>query len=245
MGILSLLSQPLAKFIARQTRAWSSRPVEVQQKVFSDLLKGGTNTMFGREHHFSEIKNYEDFRQRVPIRDYEGLRPYIEKIKLGEENILWKGKPLYLSKTSGTTSGTKYIPITKESLPNHLTSTRNALLTYIAETGNSGFLDGKLIFISGNPALDSINGISVGRLSGIVNHHVPSYLRRHQLPSYETNCIEDWETKVDAIVDETIHQNMTFISGIPPWVQMYFDKLHERTGKKIKDIFPDFFLYGS
>ncbi len=246
MGLLSVLSKPLAKFIARKTRAWSGRPVESQAKVFSDLLTGGINTLFGREHNFSEIKNYDDFKQRVPIRDYEGLKQYIEKIKQGEENILWKGKPLYLSKTSGTTSGIKYIPITKESLPNHLDSTRNALLAYIAETGNSKFLDGKLMFISGSPALEKMNGIPVGRLSGIVNHHVPQYLRRHQLPTYKTNCIEDWEVKVDAIVDETIQQNMTFISGIPPWVQMYFDKLTERTGKKIKDIFPEFslFVYG-
>ncbi len=246
MGLLSALSKPLAKFITGQTRAWSSRPVEVQQKVFSDLLKGGTDTLFGREHNFSEIKNYDDFKQRVPVRDYEGLKSYIEKIKSGEENILWKGKPIYLSKTSGTTSGIKYIPITKESLPNHLNSTRNALLSYIAETGNSKFLDGKLIFISGSPALQNVNDVPVGRLSGIVNHHVPQYLRRNQLPSYQTNCIEDWEVKVDAIVEETIQRDMTFISGIPPWVQMYFDKLMDRTGKKIKDIFPNFslFVYG-
>ncbi len=246
MSLLSFLSKPLAKIIASRTRAWSSRPVETQQKVFSELMKGGTNTAFGRDHHFSEIKNYADFKQRIPVSDYEGLKSYIEKIKQGDANVLWKGKPLYLSKTSGTTSGIKYIPITKESLPNQLNSTRNALLSYIAETGNSKFLSGKLIFISGSPALDHINGIPVGRLSGIANHHVPEYLKRNQLPSYTTNCIEDWEQKVDAIVDETVYQNMTFISGIPPWVQMYFDKLTERTGKKIKDIFPDFslFVYG-
>lgn len=217
-----------------------------QQRVFKTLLREGKNTLFGKEHDFQNIFSYEDFKKRVPVRDYEGLKPYIEKIKSGEENVLWKGKPLYLSKTSGTTSGIKYIPITKDSLPNHLDSTRNALLSYIAETGNSKFLSGKLIFISGSPELDHIHQIPVGRLSGIANHHVPEYLRRNQLPSYKTNCLEDWEMKVDQIVEETMNENMTFISGIPPWVQMYFDKLHERTGKKIKDLFPDFslFVYG-
>ncbi len=186
------------------------------------------------------------FREQVPIRDYEDFKTYIERIKKGEENVLWPGKPLYLSKTSGTTSGVKYIPLTRASIPNHINSTRNALLSYIHETGKAKFLNGKLIFVSGSPALETINGIPVGRLSGIVNHHVPSYLRRNQLPTYATNCIEDWEKKIDAIVDETVNQNMTLISGIPPWVQMYFDKLTERTGKKIKDIFPDFdlFIYG-
>ncbi len=246
MGLLSALSKPLAIIIARQTRSWSRNGMASQRRVFEKLIQTGKNTLFGREHDFQNIKSYNDFKQCVPVSDYEDLKPYIEKIKAGEENVLWKGKPVYLSKTSGTTSGVKYIPITKESLPNHINSTRNALLNYIHETGNADFLNGKLIFISGSPALDHINGVPVGRLSGIVNHHVPGFLRRRQLPTYATNCIEDWEMKVNRIVDETIRQNMTLISGIPPWVQMYFDKLHEQTGKKIKDIFPNFslFVYG-
>lgn len=246
MAILSLLSKPLASYMTKQTALWSKNAALMQKRIFEQLLTGSKSTTFGKDHWMSSVKSYESFREQIPIRDYEDFKPYIEKIKLGEENVLWPGKPLYLSKTSGTTSGVKYIPLTRASIPNHINSTRNALLSYIHETGKAKFLNGKLIFISGSPALETINGIPVGRLSGIVNHHVPSYLRRNQLPSYTTNCIEDWEKKVDAIVEETIKQNMTLISGIPPWVQMYFDKLSERTGKKIKDIFPDFdlFIYG-
>lgn len=246
MSILSLLSKPLAAYTAKQTHFWSRNAVLMQQRIFQQLLHSGKNTMFGRDHWITSVKSYEEYREQIPIRDYEAFRPYIDRIKNGEENVLWPGKPLYLSKTSGTTSGIKYIPITRASMPNHINSTRNALLSYINETGNSSFLNGKLIFISGSPALETINGIPVGRLSGIVNHHVPSYLRRNQLPTYPTNCIEDWETKVDAIVNETINEDMTLISGIPPWVQMYFDKLNAKTGKKIKEIFPDFnlFIYG-
>ena len=110
----------------------------------------------------------------------------------------------------------------------------------MSETGNTAFADGKMIFLSGSPILERIGGIPTGRLSGIVNHHIPSYLRRNQLPSYETNCIEDWEEKLDKIVEETIHKNMTLISGIPPWMQMYFDKLTERSGKSIAELFPNF-----
>lgn len=246
MNILSILSKPLAAYAARQTRFWSRNAVLMQQRIFQQLLVGGRDTAYGKDHWIQSVKSYEEFREQIPIRDYEGFKPYIEKILKGEENVLWPGKPLYLSKTSGTTSGIKYIPITKASMPNHINSTRNALLSYIHETGNASFLKGKLIFISGSPALETISGIPVGRLSGIVNHHVPEYLRRNQLPTYPTNCIEDWETKVDAIVNETMNQNMTFISGIPPWVQMYFDKLKTRTGKKVKDLFPGFnlFVYG-
>jgi hypothetical protein len=246
MSLLSLLSKPLAASAARQTRFWSRNAVLMQQRIFKQLLHSGKDTAFGKEHWISSVKTYEAFREQIPVRDYEGIRPYIDRLIAGEESVLWPGKPLYLSKTSGTTSGIKYIPITRASLPNHINSTRNALFSYINETGKSSFLNGKLIFISGSPALDTISGIPVGRLSGIVNHHVPAYLRRNQLPTYATNCIEDWEKKVDAIVNETIRADMTLISGIPPWVQMYFDKLNARTGKKIKDLFPNFnlFVYG-
>lgn len=211
-----------------------------QDAILKELLKIGKSTDFGKEHRLEEANSYEDFKKLVPIKDYESYKPFIEKLKEGKHNVLWKGKPIYLAKTSGTTSGVKYIPISKESISNHINTARNALLCYMAETGNSSFADGKLIFLSGSPELERVGGIPTGRLSGIVNHHIPSYLRSNQLPSYETNCIEDWETKLDKIVDETISQNMTLISGIPPWMQMYFDRLNQQSGKKINELFPNF-----
>jgi hypothetical protein len=246
MGIRSLFAKPLAWWTNRQTLAWSSKPAETQRMVFKELVSKAKDTAFGKDHDFLRIRTHADFKARVPIRDYEELKPYFERTADGEENVLWPGKPLYLAKTSGTTSGAKYIPITRDSIPNHLNGAKNALLSYIHETGNSKFLDGKLIFLSGSPELDKKNGIHVGRLSGISNHFVPSYLRTNQMPSYETNCIDDWESKVDAVVNETLQERMTLISGIPSWVQMYFDKILERTGKQIKDVFPDFslFVYG-
>ncbi|WP_345239748.1 GH3 auxin-responsive promoter family protein [Nibrella saemangeumensis] len=246
MGIRSVLSRPLARWVVQRQQEWMYRPAETQQRWFQHLVGQARNTEFGADHRFSDIQTVADFRQAVPVRDYEDLKPYIEKVVAGEPDILWTGKPLYLAKTSGTTSGTKYIPITKDSIPNHINSARDALLNYIYETGNGDFLDKKLIFLSGSPELDQKGGINTGRLSGIVNHHVPAYLRTNQLPSYETNVIEDWETKLERIIDETINQPMSLISGIPPWVQMYFDRIQERTGKKIKDVFPHFslFVYG-
>ena len=211
-----------------------------QENILKNLLITGRNTEFGKESRFQEVNNFEEFKQAVPTRDYEQLKPWIERIKQGKHNILWRGLPEYFAKTSGTTSGTKYIPITKDSIPNHINTARNALLCYMAETGSAGFADGKMIFLSGSPVLERISGIPTGRLSGIVNHHVPKYLRTNQLPSYETNCIEDWETKLNKIVDETIHKNMTLISGIPPWMQMYFDELIKRSGKSVGELFPNF-----
>ncbi|MCH8231612.1 MAG: GH3 auxin-responsive promoter family protein [Bacteroidetes bacterium] len=243
MGIRSFLSKPFASYIMKKQQAWSASPGESQEKVFNKLITTGRITRFGKDHRLDEVAAYDEFKQAVPIRDYEELKPYIQRIISGEQDVLWKGAPVYFAKTSGTISGTKYIPITKDSVPNHINSARDALLSYIHETGNAEFIDGKLIFLSGSPALDKKDNINTGRLSGIVNHHVPAYLRTNQMPTYATNCIEDWEEKVERIIDETLAENMTLISGIPPWVQMYFDRIVERTGKKIRDVFPGFSLF--
>lgn len=240
MKIKSFLAKPFANYIYKQIRKGMETAEQDQQSIFLNLLKNAAKTEFGKEHNFSSVKTYGDFVKNVPIRDYEDFKPYIERIKEGKHNVLWKGQPIYFAKTSGTTSGVKYIPISKDSIDNHINTARNALLCYMAETGNTKFADGKLIFLSGSPELERIGGIPTGRLSGIVNHHVPKYLRSNQLPSYETNCIEEWEEKLDKIVEETIRQNMTLISGIPPWMQMYFDRLEEKSGKKIGELFPEF-----
>ena len=240
MKIKSFLAKPFAAYIYKGIRRGASIAVPDQENILKSLVKTGKTTDIGKDMGLTNVSGYEEFKQAVPVRDYEQLRPYIDKIKEGRHNVLWKGMPIYFAKTSGTTSGAKYIPITKDSIPNHINTARNALLCYMAETGNTSFADGKMIFLSGSPVLDRIGGIPTGRLSGIVNHHVPGYLRKNQLPSYETNCIDDWETKLGKITDETINQNMTLISGIPPWMQMYFDELIKRKGKKVSEIFPNF-----
>lgn len=240
MKFKSLLAKPYAGLIYKGIKKGMSTAIEDQEKIFREMLKVGRNTEFGKFHHLKDVNNHPEYIQAVGIKEYEAFKPWIEKIKEGKHNILWKGKPIYFAKTSGTTSGTKYIPITSDSISNHINGAKNALLCYIAETGNNRFTDGKMIFLSGSPVLERIGGIPTGRLSGIVNHHIPAYLRTNQLPSYETNCIEDWETKLAKIVEETSGKDMTLISGIPPWMQMYFDKLQEKTGKKIIELFPEF-----
>ncbi|MCF7559588.1 GH3 auxin-responsive promoter family protein [Sabulilitoribacter multivorans] len=239
----SALAKPFAKRIYNKTQKWANNPIDTQKKVFQDLISQAASTVFGKDHDFISINNHEDFIKRVPVRDYETLKPYVERVINGEEDILWKGKPIYFAKTSGTTSGVKYIPITKPSIEAQVESSRNAILLYIHETGNAKFVDGKMIFLQGSPILNKKNGINVGRLSGISAHYVPKYLQKNRLPSWETNCIEDWETKVNAIVEETVNENMTVIAGIPSWVQMYFEKIQQKTGKKIGDVFKNFNLF--
>ncbi len=240
MTLKSLLAKPFANFIYKQIKKNMANAVADQEQIFAMLIKTASKTVFGVDHNFETIKTHQDYCKQVPIRDYEAIKPYIEKIKEGKQNVLWKGLPIYFAKTSGTTSGVKYIPITKDSIANHINGARNALLCYMVESGNVKFADGRVIFLSGSPTLERVGGIPTGRLSGIVNHHIPKYLRANQLPSFETNCIEEWEEKLEKIVVETINENMTLISGIPPWVQMYFDKLQEKSGKKIGELFPNF-----
>jgi hypothetical protein len=246
MSIKAAFAIPFAKFVQKKVQKWAQNPIKTQERVFQNLISEAKNTAFGKDHQFASISNYEDFKSRVPVVEYEALRPYVERVIAGENDVLWKGRPLYFAKTSGTTSGAKYIPITKDSMPTHIKSARNAMLLYIAETGDTSFVDGKMIFLQGSPVLEDQKGIKLGRLSGIVAHYVPKYLLKNRLPSWETNCIQDWETKVDAIVDETLQEDMTVISGIPSWVQMYFEKLYEKTGKTVSELFPkfNFFIYG-
>lgn len=246
MSIKSFFAKIFAHFVVLQEQKWIINPKVTQQKLFQNLIREAQFTQFGRDHFFSSIKSHADFVQNVPVRDYEALKPYVDQVVEGRTNVLWRGKPLYFAKTSGTTSGVKYIPITRESMPFHVAGARNAILFYLHETKKSNFVNGKMIFLQGSPEMEEKNGVKIGRLSGIAAHYVPKYLQKNRLPSWETNCIDDWETKINAVIEETKNENMTLISGIPSWVLMYFEKLNEVSGKKVGDLFKNFnlFIYG-
>ncbi|MDO6489745.1 MULTISPECIES: GH3 family domain-containing protein [unclassified Cellulophaga] len=246
MSLKSFAAKIFAKKIVAKNAKWISNPVETQEQVFKQLIQKASNTKFGKDHNFKSIKTHKDFVKNVPVRDYEALKNYVDEVVAGNADVLWPGKPAYFAKTSGTTSGAKYIPITKESIKYQIEASRDAILSYIHETGEADFVDGRMIFLQGSPILQEKNGVKLGRLSGISAHYVPKYLQRNRLPSWDTNCIEDWETKVNKIVEETKDENMSVIAGIPSWVQMYFEKLQADTGKKVGDLFNGFqlFIYG-
>ena len=245
-SLKSILSLHYAKYIVKKNSIWKSNAVVYQNKIMLDLIKKAEKTEFGVDHFFKKINSYSEFKKRIPIREYEEFKTYIDSIIAGEGDVLWPGKPVYFCKTSGTTSGEKYIPISKESIKCHLDPARDAILSYINETKNTKIAAGKMIFLQGSPVLSKTGGVLTGRLSGIVAHHIPFYLKKNRLPSYSTNCIDNWEDKIDTIVEETKNQNMSLISGIPPWVQMYFEKLQQKTKKNIGQLFPNFelFIYG-
>ena len=246
MGLKGFFAKILAARANKKIQRWSNDPIGTQKRAFAQLIQNAKNTKFGQDHNFDKIQSHEDFIAQVPIRDYEALRPYVDQMVDGCSDVLWPGKPLYYAKTSGTTSGAKYIPITKASMPHHIENAKNALLLYIHQTQNVGFVSRKMIFLQGSPVLTQKNGVQLGRLSGIVAHYVPRYLQRNRMPSWTVNCIEDWETKVEAIVQETKNKDMALISGIPSWVQMYFEKLIKTSDKPVGALFPNFnlFVYG-
>jgi hypothetical protein len=228
-----------AKKHVQKTGEFKKNSVKNQEALLLALVKTAQKTLFGREHDFENIQSIKEFQDRVPVSDYEDLKSYIERVKKGQANILWTETPEYFAKTSGTTSGSKYIPISKEGMPFQIAGAQSALFHYIAQKNNADFVNGKMIFLQGSPEMEEVFGIKTGRLSGIVAHHIPAYLQKNRLPSWSTNIMEDWEAKVDKIIEETEHENMTLISGIPPWLIMYFEKLTEKHGKKVKQLFPN------
>ncbi len=244
MGLIKRkIAQIWSRKVTKKYKKIQKQAISDQFKWFHRLIRQGKKTHFGLDYGFDQIHTYQEFKEKVPVLTYEQIHHYINRIIEGENHVLWPGCPLYFAKTSGTTSGTKYIPISRESMPYHIQAARDMLLLYIARSGNTSFLDGKMIFLQGSPKLEEKGGIPTGRLSGIAAHFVPSYLQRNRLPSWETNAIEDWETKLEKIVEETLPENMTLISGIPSWVQNYFEKLIEKAGKPVGEIFPGFSLF--
>ncbi len=243
MGIKSLAIGVFARQVARAITGSADHAINEQNKILQNLIYKGKNTDFGKDHNFNQVKTYSDFIAQVPIREYEDLRPYVDKIIQGRQHVLWPGKPKYFAKTSGTTSGVKYIPISNQSISYHIKTARNVIFNYESQNRKNLF-DGKMIFLSGSPVLSDKNGIATGRLSGIVNHEIPRWIQSNKLPSYKTNCIEDWESKLDKIVEETYNLDMRLISGIPPWVIMYYERLLKKTRKKtIKEVFPNLSLF--
>lgn len=243
MGVVTGIVRTLAVRVHNQIEFMAAHPYKFQDAIFQSLINKGKGTVFGKERNFQSIKTHDDYVREVAIQSYEDIRPYIERAIAGEKNVLWPGRPKYIVGTSGTTGGIKYIPLSKDSLPYHFQTARNAVFNYCLKYGLMKIFNGKMLFLSGSPELQKMGGINTGRLSGIVNHQVPRWLKFNQVPTYATNCIENWEEKIDKIVDESLKEDMTMISGIPPWVLMYHERLLEKSGREsIKELFPNYAL---
>lgn len=245
MKFLDSLILLYAKSQYKKMMRWVNNPHKTQNRIFKKLMLTLSKTEFGKEKGIFSKISYKEFCEKISIQDYESLRPYIEKIKEGKKNILWKGLPKYFAKTSGTTSGMKYIPISKESMPTHVGTAKLATLVYIYRYKKPELLWGKILFLQGSPILEETGGIPSGRLSGIVAHYVPKLLQLNKVPTKKTNSISNWENKTQKIAKEIYEKDLRIIGGIPPWIIGFFEKLQEIEGSKknICDIFPNLGLY--
>ncbi|MFK7810273.1 MAG: GH3 auxin-responsive promoter family protein [Saprospiraceae bacterium] len=243
----SLIKFGLKKYASFHLKKWDDSvlyPEKYQAEVFNQLIREAANTQFGKEHNFDAIESYEDFCESVPLRSYEELAPYITRIKEGEEDVLYPGKPKYFSVSSGTTSSVKYIPVTDAFVKTYTKSGLHLLFSYFRQTDNYDMIFGKNMMLQGSPELEDINGVLAGRMSGVSYHIMPQVLKGNRLPSYETNTIADWDEKIRTIAEETSTKNLQILGGIPPWIMMYFDYLSAHTKEKlIKDVFPNLKLY--
>lgn len=247
MGIKSTIIKPIAKRINSKIEKDQRHAIEHQDRIRNSNCKFASKTSFGKDYNLSAIKSYEEFRTQIPILNYEKIKNYMDRVLLGEKDVLWPGRPSYIVGTAGTTSGIKYIPLSKQSIPYHFGTARNATMSFAYKNNVVDIFDGNLLFLSGSPKLDKIGGIPTGRLSGIVNHQVPQWMRRNQVPSYDTNIISDWEEKVTSIIKEVHQKDLRMISGIPPWVSMFMEQLIDYTGKdSVMNVFQNLrlFIYG-
>lgn len=244
-GVKALAARVWAAQVARAYEWKVGREATLQKQTLARLLEKGRRTAFGRDHRLPEVRSYEEFRQAVPVYSYEELWDrYLSRAWEGETSVLWPGRPVYFAKTSGTTAGAKFLPLTRDSVPMHIRAARDMLLLYVARKGNADFVWGRWLFLSGSPALEKNPAdILYGRLSGIVHHWVPAYLTRNRLPSWEVNSMEDWPRKVDAILDEARELDLRLLSGIPPWVEGLLERLEDRWHQKATRMWPHLQLY--
>jgi len=238
----------IVSFLARKNKkavdAWSKKSVDNQEKIFTKLVTTLAETKYGKKIGANKKMSLFDFQKKSPINSYEDLSPYIKLISMGEKNVLWPGRPAYFAKTSGTTSGVKFIPLTTEMLKNQINSSKEALLLYAFYQKKFEAINGKMMFVQGSPILKKYGKIKTGRLSGIVANHIPFFLQSNRLPSFKTNSIENWEKKTENIINETIGCDLRLIGGIPPWVIMYFQSILKKTHKEnINVVFPNLSLY--
>ena len=242
-----IFSKYILKFLAKRQYKLSQlsekNSVIDQWRVFKKIIELGKGSKFAKDHNLNGL-SYKEYKKKIPLFDYEKLAPYISLISAGEKNILTKGSPMYFAVTSGTTSGTKYIPLTKNMLASQTRSVKELLLLYSHQTGQYDFSGSAMMFIQGSPKLSRFNKIPYAKLSGITARHIPFYLKKNRLPTMKTNLIKDWDLKLSKIVEETIGKDLKILGGIPPWVITYFEKLLQTTNKKrVLDVFPNLKLY--
>ena len=241
----SIISWFLKKRV-HQIELFLKYPIDVQEELLLKLVATAKRTEFGEEHHFSSIKNYKDFTNKVPIQRYESIEPLIERCRKGEQNLFWATPIKWFAKSSGTTnSKSKFIPVSDEALEYcHMKAGKDMLCLYINNNEETQLFTGKGLKLGGSSGIYKDNNSSFGDLSAIITENLPFWVDYSTAPSQEVTLMAEWETKMEAIIDETIDENITSLIGVPSWMLVLLNRVLERTGKdNILEVWPNLEVY--
>ena len=222
-------------------------PIDTQQQVFNHLIGSAQFTEYGKKHNFERIDSIAEFQKNVPINDYESLKPYIQRIFEGTQNILWPSPITWFAKSSGTTSDkSKFIPVSKESLDDtHFRGGKDVLALYLKDNPQSNLTSGKCLILGGSHQINQLNAASFfGDLSAVMLQNMPFAVKMFRLPEMSIALMNEWEEKIERMAHSTIHENVTYIAGVPTWTTVLIKRIFEITGtNNLLDIWPNLELY--
>ena len=221
-------------------------PIDVQEELLLKLLNTAKNTQFGKKHGFSFIQNYKEFAETVPIQQYESIEPLIERCRKGEQNLFWPTNIRWFAKSSGTTNAkSKFIPVSNEALEYcHMKAGKDMLCLYINNNEETKLFTGKGLKLGGSSAIYEDNNTYFGDLSAIITENLPFWADFSSAPRQEVALMAEWETKMEAIINETIHEDITSLVGVPSWMLVLLNKVLEKTGKdNILEVWPNLEVY--
>jgi len=247
MSLLSPAISSLARMRLWRIEGWKKNPLDAQREVLQDLVTSAQYTEFGRKYNFAELFNIRSFKQAVPVHEYNDLKPYIERIMHGEQNILWNTPVFWFAKSSGTTSDkSKFIPISEESLEDcHFKAAKDVLTMYYQFNPDSALLTGKGLVLGGSHNINPMNNeAQYGDLSAVLLQNTPFWGHWLRTPDLSIALMDEWESKIEKLAESTIHENVTSISGVPTWTLVLFRRILEITGKStMAEVWPSLELY--
>jgi len=221
-------------------------PNEVQEEILFNLLRIAKSTEFGKQYDFKSITTYKQFAERIPIVNYEAIEPFITRSRMGEKNIFWPSDIKWFAKSSGTTNAkSKFIPVSNESLEDcHYAGTKDLLCTYLNNNENAQLFTGKGLRLGGSKEIHEENGIYSGDLSAIIIDNMPFWAEMSSTPSNNISLMSDWETKMTAIVNETLQENVTSLAGVPSWMLVLLNEILATKGiTNLSEIWPHLEVY--
>lgn len=246
LPIINSVASWFLKKRIHQIELFLKYPNEVQEELLLNLIRTAENTVIGKQYDYSSIKSYQEFTERVPVSTYEDMEPLIERTRIGEQNVFWNAPIKWFAKSSGTTNAkSKFIPVSTEALENcHYKASKDLLSLYLNNNEESQLFTGKSLRLGGSKQLYEDNNTFFGDLSAILIDNMPIWAEFSSTPSNKVSLMSEWETKIPAIINETIHENVTSFAGVPSWMLVLMNKTLEVTGREnLLEIWPNLEVY--